>query len=107
MIEGPTDAALFVCVVVILGIAVVLSYLGFARGDTRPSRHECQWETLSVSPLPPMIPFQHAQTAVLKRCDGCGQLQTVTLAGQWTLNQLTGPAGLVDADGTAAADTTR
>ncbi|MDP9843310.1 hypothetical protein [Streptosporangium lutulentum] len=103
MIEGPMEAALFIFVVVVLGIAVVFGYLGLAAGDTRPSRHECQWETLAATPLPP-FPFQHAQTAVLKRCDGCGELQTMNLTGQWTLTQLTSAAGLVDADGTAAAE---
>lgn len=83
------DPILFVAVMVILGIAVVLGYLGLAGGGHR--RHQCQWETLAVTHLA-TVPFAPTQTAVLKLCTVCGDLTTGELLGQWTLDQLTARA---------------
>ncbi|WP_433235388.1 hypothetical protein ACQPYK_25255 [Streptosporangium sp. CA-135522] len=56
-------------------------------------RHQCRWVTVAVS-YPGAVralPFSPVETIVLKRCRKCDSIETTTLLGQWTVEQLTTP----------------
>ncbi|MEV0617612.1 hypothetical protein AB0I81_30125 [Nonomuraea sp. NPDC050404] len=91
---GIPDAAVIVGgVIAVLGGLIVASYL-----SSSSRHHRCRWSPLAVSNLR-MTPFMAEQTAVLKRCARCGDLQSTTLVGAWTFAQVIG----LDAEaGTAA-----
>ena len=50
--------------------------------------HECARTTLGVQHRDAILGVK--QTDVLQRCEGCGDIRTVTLNGTWTMGQLRG-----------------
>ncbi|GGO63076.1 hypothetical protein [Nonomuraea cavernae] len=93
---GAPDTAVIVGVVIaVLGGVLVFCYL--ASGSRQ--RHQCRWSPVGVSSVKTM-PFGPVQTAVLQRCNGCGEHQSTTLVGEWTLAQLLG----VEAEAGTAAE---
>lgn len=96
MTGAPDTAVIVGALIAVLGGIMVFTYLG--SGAYR--RHQCRWSPVAVSNLK-MAPFMPEQTAVLKRCAGCGDLQSTTLVGAWTFAQLLGAEAKA---GTAAED---
>ncbi len=93
---GIPDAAFVVGgVVAVLGGLIVASYLSSSQRN-----HRCRWSPVAVCNVR-HGPFLPEQTAVLKRCDRCGDLASSTLVGSWTYAQVIG----LDAEAGVAAGT--
>ncbi|QFY09600.1 hypothetical protein GBF35_25730 [Nonomuraea phyllanthi] len=91
---GVPDVAFIVGgVIAVLGGLIVASYL-----SSSPRHHRCRWSPVAVSNVR-SAPFTPEETAVLKRCARCGDLQSTTLVGSWTFAQVIG----LDAEAGAAA----
>lgn len=86
---GPDPAVIVGVVIAVLGGLVAFSYLT-SRAARRP--HRCRWTPVAVSDIR-TTPFAPQATAVLRKCDGCGEFESTTLLGTWTLDQLLGRTG--------------
>ncbi|MEQ4724740.1 hypothetical protein [Nonomuraea sp. B19D2] len=96
MIGAPDTGVILGAVIAVLGGLVVFSYLA----SSASRRHQCQPSPVAVS-YTKVLPFGPVQTAVLRRCAGCGDIQSTTLVGEWTLAQV---LGIEAAAGTAAKE---
>ncbi|GAA1768350.1 hypothetical protein [Nonomuraea bangladeshensis] len=94
---GPGAAFIVGGVIAVLGGLAVFSYLA-SSAQRRP--HQCRWTPVAVSDIK-AASFAPQATAVLQKCDGCGELESTKLIGTWTLDQVRGSHS---AAGTAGDD---
>jgi hypothetical protein len=56
-------------------------------------------EPIAAEPAPKLQPFAAPMTFVLRRCRRCPELDTVTLSGSWSMEQLTASLVVLDIKG--------